>query len=139
MQRLIVYISMVTALLLHSGLRAQCDSMVVACEKHITTAYISDGQVYKALLSGDDVAEFQTTLFRDNTYRIAACSGNQDGNLIFKIVDQDRNILFSNADYENTPYWDFFIENTMSVTIEAQLDATKSDSGCALIVIGFKK
>jgi hypothetical protein len=119
--------------------QAQCDTIADHCQKHIGEAYISDGQTYRALLSGDDVAEFQVTLFAGNTYRIAACSGSSDSNLIFKIVDQEKNLLFSNADYATAPYWDFFVENTMLVTLESMLDSNKSDSGCAVIVIGFKK
>lgn len=127
------------ALLSGTMVHGQCDSLVDFCQKHITSQYISDGQTYRALLSGDDVAEFQTTLFKGTTYRIAACSGLSDNNLIFKIVDIDKNILFSNADYNTAAYWDFFVENTMSVTIESNLDSNKSDSGCAVIVIGFRK
>lgn len=121
------------------NLHAQCDSLVDLCQRHITSDYISDGQTYRALLSGDDVAEFQTTLFKGTTYRIAGCSGSSDNNLIFKIIDQDKNILFSNADYSTAAYWDFFVENTISVIIESMLDSNKSDSGCAVLVIGFRK
>lgn len=119
--------------------KAQCDTIATACQNFITQNYISDGQVYRSLLSGDDVAEFQTTLFGGNTYRIAACSGISDSNLIFRLSDQERNVLFSNSDYNKDPYWDFYVENTMSITIEVLLDTTRKDSGCAVVVIGFKK
>lgn len=117
----------------------QCDSIVSLCEKHITTEYITDAQTYRALLSGDDVAEFSVTLYAGNTYRMAACSGTSDSQLIFRLVDFEKNILFTNADFGIAPYWDFFCENTMQVTVEAMLDKNKSDSGCAVILIGFKK
>jgi hypothetical protein len=91
------------------------------------------------LLNGTEVAEFKTTLFGGNTYRIAACSGTDDGNLVFKIYDQEKNLLFSSVEFSNTPYWDFVIENTMVVTVEANLDNTRSSSGCAVVIIGFKR
>lgn len=119
--------------------QAQCDSLTDYCLRYLTSDFISDGQTYKALLSGDEVAEFSTTLFKGTTYRIAACSGASDNSLIFKIVDQDKNILFSNVDFSTAPYWEFMVENTMPVTIETMLDNNKSDSGCAAIVIGFQK
>ncbi|MFT5922109.1 MAG: hypothetical protein ACJAU0_002659 [Flavobacteriales bacterium] len=100
---------------------------------------MSDGQFYRALLYNDQVAEFETTLFGGNTYRIAACSGEDDGNLIFRLYDQERNLLFSNAEFSNAPYWDFVVENSMNCTIEAQLDLNKQDSGCAVLLIGFKQ
>ena len=91
------------------------------------------------MLYNDQVAEFETTLFGGNTYRIAACSGEEQGNLIFRLFDQEGNLLFTNLDYSNAPYWDFVVENTMSCSIEAQLDLNKQDSGCAVILIGFKQ
>jgi hypothetical protein len=118
---------------------AQCDTIASMCERHIMKNYISDGQAYRALLNGSDVAEFQTTLFGGNTYRIAACSGTSDSNLIFRIFDQDKNLLFTNSEFGNAPYWDFNIENTMLITIESTLDETRSESGCAVVVIGFKR
>lgn len=118
---------------------AQCDSLAGSCESHINQNYITDGQAYRALLNAGELAEFQTTLFGGNTYRMAACSGDGDGNLIFKIYDQDKNLLFSSQDNGNSPYWDFVIENTMTVSVEASLDESRSTSGCAVIIIGFKK
>lgn len=118
---------------------AQCDTIVTMCEKHITSEYISDGQVYRALVQADELAEFETIFFGGNTYRIAACSGTTDGNLVFRLLDQDKNQLFTNQEYSNAPYWDFHVDSTMTVTVEALLDANKSDSGCAVLLIGFKR
>jgi len=127
----------ISALSLKSS--AQCDSLARACEKYINLNYISDGQAYRALLSRGDIAEFQTTLFGGNVYRLAACSGQGESNLLFRLYDQDRNLLFSNTEYGNSPYWDFALEGTMVITIEAALDETRSSSGCAALVIGFRK
>lgn len=118
---------------------AQCDAVANECESHITTDYISDGQNYWALLYDDQVAEFNVTLFGGSTYRIAACSGQGDGNLIFSMYDQDKNLLFTNRDHVNAPYWDFVLDSSIDCTIEAQLDLNKQESGCAVIQIGFKQ
>lgn len=119
---------------------SQCENVADECTDHLTENYISDGQFYRALLYSDQVAEFETTLFGGNsTYRIAACSGDNDGNLIFRIYDEERNLLFTNAEYSNAPYWDFVVSSTMNCTIEAQLDLNRLESGCAVLVIGFKK
>ena len=130
-------------LALGAGIAAQaqelCGTIAERCEKHITTQYIPDGQFYRALLQGDEQAEFNLTLFGGTTYRVAACSGLSDGNLIFTVLDKDRNVLYSNKEQNNDPYWDLVIANTMDVTIEAQLDQTKAASGCAVMLIGFKK
>ena len=126
-------------MLFGSVAQSQCDSIADRCQKHIQENYISDGQTYRVLLSGDEATEFQTTLYKGNTYRVAACSGKDENNLIFRLVDEERTVLFSNSDFGTAEYWDFFAESTISVIIEAQLDKKKADSGCAVIVIGFRK
>lgn len=120
---------------------AQCDSVANLCVKHITSSYVSDGQTYRAfLLNSEETAEFRTTFFGETTYRIAACSGTTDGNLIFNIYDQDRHLLFTNRNQRNAPYWDFKVKSTLETMIEAQLDANKNaGSGCAVLLIGFKQ
>ncbi len=116
-----------------------CQSIAARCEKHITNQYIPDGQFYRALLQGDEQAEFNLTLFGGTTYRVAACSGETDGILIFNVLDKDNNVLFSNKDQGNAPYWDLAVTNTIDVKVEAGLDPSKAGSGCAVMLIGFKK
>lgn len=116
-----------------------CGPVADRCEQHIAANYIPDGQFYRALLQGDDLAEFGLTLFGGTTYRVAACSGDTDGVLVFSVYDKERNLLFTNAAHGNAPYWDLAVANTLDVTVEASLDASKAGSGCAVMLIGFKK
>lgn len=118
---------------------AQCDTIATLCSKHMTSKYISDGQSYRALLLDQEVAEFHVTLFGGSTYRIAACSGLTDGNLIFSVFDQERNLLFTNSEHKNAPYWDFKLKSTVDVIIEAKLAGGNIASGCAVLLIGFKQ
>lgn len=118
---------------------AQCDSIAKVCSEHVTADYISDGQSYRALLNGDQVAEFRATFYGGSTYRIAGCSGFTEGNLIFEIYDEDHNQLFASGEYKNTPYWDFEFSSTINCTIEARLNTYNVKSGCATMVIGFKE
>ena len=128
-------------MLLGLALQAQpmCEPIASRCEAHITTNYIPDGQFYRALLQGDEVAEFGLTLFGGTTYRVAACSGESDGILVFSVYDRERNLLYTNREHGNAPYWDLAVANTLDVTLEAHLDASKAGSGCAVMLIGFKK
>jgi len=119
---------------------AQCDTVASLCGKHLGNGFISDGQQYRALLkSNEETAEFHTTFYGGTTYRVAACSGLKDGNLIFSVFDSERNLLFSNIDYRNAPYWDFKVNSTLDCIIEAKLDAANQGSGCAVVLIGFKQ
>jgi hypothetical protein len=141
MKRFILALSFIITGMFVNRLNGQCDTIANICAKHIIASYISDGQQYRSLLlNSEEYAEFHTTFFGETIYRIAACSGTSDGNLIFNIYDQDRHLLFSNRTQRNAPYWDFKVKSTVETIIEAQLDANKNPgSGCAVILIGFKQ
>ena len=141
MKKFILALSFVLSGALFSTSNAQCDTIANICAKHIIASFISDGQQYRSLLlNSEEYAEFHSTFFGETTYRIAACSGRSDGNLLFNIYDADRNLLFSNRSQKNAPHWDFKVKSTIEVIIEAQLDGNKnSGSGCAVILIGFKQ
>jgi hypothetical protein len=117
----------------------QCDSTARRCADHLTTKFISDGQQYRSLLIGDEVAEFHATFYGNSTYRICGCTGNSDGDLIFSLYDEQGNLLFTNNDYRNAPFWDFEFKGTVDLTIEAQLESMNQSSGCAVMLIGFKR
>ena len=118
---------------------SQCDTIADMCMKHISSDFLSDGQQYRALLRSDEMAEFDVTLYGGSKYRISACSGFTDGNLIFTILDKERNILFSNNEHQMSPYWDFQVTSTLDAIIEARLKPSDSESGCAVMLIGFQQ
>lgn len=117
---------------------AQCDTIAKICSENFTDEFLSDGQQYRALLIDDQTAEFHLTLYGGSTYRFSACSGLEDGNLIFRIYDSERNQLFSNNQHSLSPYWDFEINSTLNVIIETNLNEKKVNSGCAVLLVGFK-
>jgi len=134
----IALISLAFTLLSYNAF-SQADTLVSVCTKHLPPPYISDGQQYQTILNGDEVAEFHVSFFGGSTYRIVGCSGLNDGNLVFNVFDKDRNIIFTNADFENAPYWDLKFNYTMDCIIEAKLDSKNIDSGFAIMLIGFKQ
>lgn len=139
-QYLFIFSFLIMGLIAQKG-NAQCDTIASICSKHIISTFVSDGQQYRSLLlNSEEYAEFHTTFFGETTYRIAACSGTSDGNLIFSIYDQERHLLFSNQTQRNAPYWDFKVRSGIEAVIEARLDAGRNKgSGCAVILIGFKQ
>ncbi len=134
-----IYFLTIALLLLSNSIYGQADTLVKFCSKNFTHEYISDGQQYISILNGDEIAEFRATFYGGSTYRISACSGFISGNLIFSVFDKQRNEIFSNRNYKNSPYWDFKFNSTMECIIEAQLDPKGPDSGFAILLIGFKK
>ena len=139
MHRYLLLSLFVPGFALLSQAQGLCAPIADRCEAHITSRYIPDGQFYRALLQGEEVAEFELTLFGGSTYRVAACSGDSDGILLFSVFDKERNLLYSNKEHSSAPYWDLAITNTLDVSIEASLDPSKAGSGCAVMLVGFKK
>ena len=123
----------------------ECDSLVNLCYQYLAKdskkgkVFISDGQVYQAFVDAEQSAEFKVTFYGGSLYRIATTAGKKDNYVIFNVYDEERNLLFSNADYDNQPYWDFKIDNTLDVYVEAYLDIDKKVSGCLVVLIGFNK
>ncbi len=115
------------------------DSTLNLCQSHMNLPYISDGQSYTALLNGDEIAEFHATFYGESIYRLVGYSGTNEGNLIFSVYDQERNLLFTNNDYQNIPFWNFEFDYTMDCIIEARLDAKHLTSGIAVLLIGFQQ
>lgn len=126
-------------LLLLTSAQAQCDSTAYYADRYMSQEFISDGQSYRALIFDDQVAEFNTTFFSGARYRIVGFSGFDKDQLIFTLYDEEDNMLFSNEQYKNTPYWDFEFNATMTGRIEARLDVMKQTSGCAVLLIGFER
>jgi hypothetical protein len=128
-----------------SSYAQECDSLVNVCYKYLAAdqksgkVFISDGQVYKAFVDAEQSAEFKVTLYGGSLYRIAATAGEKDDYVIFNVYDKERNLLFSNKDHNNKPYWDFKIDNTLDCYIETNLDLDKKVSGCIVVLLGFKK
>lgn len=121
-----------------------CERIVQNCEALLKSSangseYISDGQVYTAFLDRQEVAEFKTTLFGGSKYRIAASAGSKENYIIFSVKDPEGHILFSNQNYKNAPHWDFQVSETLPVTIQTKLDPDLKNTGCAVMLIGFKK
>ncbi len=126
--------------ILMNSLYAQSDVTLSLCSKYIQPPFISDGQVYKALITGDEIAEFHVTFYGGTTYRIAIAAGQSEGNVIFSLYDKERRLLFSNRDYNNSTYWDFKFTSTIDCLIEAELDpSARSGSGLINMLIGFKQ
>jgi hypothetical protein len=115
--------------------------LVKVCEEVLqgkTKNFISDGQVYTAFLDREK-AEFKTTFFGGSTYRIAVTAGTEDDFVIFSVKDLNGTVLFTNSKYKNSGYWDFKVPSTIPVIIETELDQDKRVTGCAVMMIGFKK
>jgi len=116
---------------------SQCQMYAEKCSPTLDT-YHSDGQFHRALLMEGETAEFIATFYKGNTYRIVACTGPSSDTLIYKILDSNYELIYSNEDYNYEQYWDFKFNATDKYYIQGEL-MPGAGSGCAVILIGFKE
>lgn len=126
-----------TLMLTPFKLNSQEDVLFNSCLDQLKSPFIASGQPFKAFLTGTEVAEFHTTFFAGSLYRVVA-SSHQEGTVFFSIYDKDRNLLFSNENYESANFWDFKIEGSVECIVEARLNPEKTTSGIALLMVGFR-
>ena|SRR6476620_2658926 len=145
MKKLFILLLLIAGVSFANRVSAQCDSTSKLCAKHIIPPFVSDGQTYRALVLSGQNAEFHTTFFQGSTYRISAGSGLTEGNLIFSIYSYDpntgdRQLIFTNSQHDYASFWDFKVNTTVEVVIEASLNPSSGkDSGCAVMLIGFQQ
>lgn len=129
----------------NTNAQEMCGNTAKLCAAHIVSPFVSDGQTYRALLIAGQEAEFHATFFAGTTYRIAGATGETEGNLIFSVFSVDpntgqRDMIFTNSQHNNAAYWDFKVNSTVEVAITAGLNPSSGkESGCAVVLIGFKQ
>jgi len=118
----------------------QMDKTESDIRSYFSTNYISDGQIYRVMLNQDETGEFQATFFSNIRYRLAFKS-TLDGNnkVIYRLLDSDRNVIFSNNNFDNSPYWDFQFSNTMHCIIEVEIAPGNNTSAIVLMMIGYRQ
>lgn len=138
-KRLFIF-STIVILMLGFGVKAnaQLTQLQNICSLYFSPEFISDGQEYFAQLNPDRKIEFRTTFFGDNTYRIVACSNIRRSELVFSVFDTEKNLLFSNADYEFSPYWDFRFSSSVTCIIQIDIKSQKFVPGYVMMLIGYK-
>ena len=119
-------------------LYAQLMQLQHICSLYFSPEYITDGQEYFAEVKPDQKTEFRTTFFSHNTYRIVACTNIKRSDVIFSVYDTEKNLLFCNSNYDNTPYWDFYFSSTVTCVIQVEVKNQKFTPGYIMLLIGYK-
>ena len=125
-------------------INAQCKGFTKKDCLPVLKPYVYNGQLNSAVLNEGDVAELMITFYNGQDYRIYICSQELLGNVEFKLLDLDKNILFFNKDHDYVKYWDFKSNSTQQLIIQVRVpqSETKSEivqSGCVSILVGFKE
>lgn len=127
---------------LQTTLSAQCKSFTKNDCKPKLSPYIYNGQLNSAVLNEGDIAELMLTFYSNQDYRIVVCSADELGPVVFKLLDNGGNEIFSNKDHDLVDFWDFHTNSTQQLTVEVSVPESTSGkelskSGCVSILVGF--
>lgn len=126
------------------GVNAQCKGFAKKVCKVELDPYIHDGNYHAAILTVGEEAELYKTFYSATDYRISVCGNDNLGDIEFKIIDADRNVLYTNKSQQFSRIWDFRLEASQQLKITVKvpsMEAVAGDipSGCVAIMFGFKE
>ena len=122
---------------------AQCKSFAKkVCLPELGT-YTHDGNYHAAVLVEGEEAELYKTFYSDMDYRIAICGEEKLPVVEFKIIDANKNILYSNKDANFAKTWDFKLQASQQLKLIVRVAPSDKPSetpasGCVSIMFGFK-
>lgn len=105
--------------------------------------YTNDGQLNNTVLRAGEGAELEVTMYQGQNYRLLVCYQEVLGNVNFKLMDLNYNVLFdSSKSKDKKKYWDFNVETTQQLIVQVSAPSQgKSEivpSGCVAVIVGFK-
>ena len=141
----ILYLITITFVLVLVPLNAnaQCKGFAKKICRMELVPYIHDGNYHAAILTEGEEAELYKTFYSDQEYRIAICGSDNLPEIEFKIMDVNKNVLYSNKDHDYTRTWDFVLESSQQLKIAVIVppggdNSEEPESGCVAIMFGLK-
>ena len=126
------------------NLNGQCKAFAKkVCLPELGT-YTHDGNYHAAVLVEGEEAELYKTFYSDMDYRIAICGEDKLPNIEFKILDANKNVLYSNnKDGKYAKTWDFKLQSSQQLKLVVKVSSFNQSgdtpaSGCVAIMFGFK-
>lgn len=125
-------------------LHAQCKGFAKKICKVEVSPYIHDGNYHAAILTMGEEAELYKTFYSDTDYRIAVCGSANLQDIEFRIIDQNRNVLYTNKSKDYARIWDFRLESSQQLKIFIKVPVMEDagdelQNGCVAIMFGFKE
>src|SRR4030043_2339859 len=126
------------------SVNAQCKGFAKNICKVELEPFIHDGNYHAAILTVGEEAELYKTFYSDTDYRIAICGSDDLADIEFRIIDADRNVLYTNKSKDYSRIWDFRLEASQQLKITIIVPPGSGlpediQQGCVAIMFGFKE
>ncbi len=130
-------------LLASANADAQCKAFAKKVCLPELGSYTHDGNYHAAVLVEGEEAELYKTFYSDMDYRIAICGEDKLPNIEFRILDANKNVLYSNKDHDYAKTWDFKLQSSQQLKLVVKVSSFNQPgdtpaSGCVSIMFGFK-
>lgn len=123
---------------------AQCKAFAKkVCIPELGT-FTHDGNYHAAILVEGEEAELYKTFYSDMEYRLAVCGEDNLPQVEFRVLDANKNVLYSNKDKGYAKTWDFKLDASQQLKIVVKVSTSSKSgetpaSGCVAIMFGFKR
>jgi hypothetical protein len=125
------------------NVNAQCKAFAKKDCQPKLAPYTHDGNYHAAVLVEGEEAELYKTFYSDMEYRVAVIGEGKLPSVEFRILDENKNVLYSNKDHNYAQTWDFKLESSRQLKLVVKVNPFNKPgdipaSGCVAIMFGFK-
>lgn len=125
------------------NINAQCKSFAKKSCLPELGSYTHDGNYHAAVLVEGEEAELYKTFYSDMEYRVAICGDEELPPVEFRVIDTNRNVLYSNKDEKFAKTWDFNLQTSQQLKLIVKVNSSGQSGnsparGCVSIMFGFK-
>jgi hypothetical protein len=122
---------------------AQCKAFAKKVAIPELGAYTHDGNYHAAILVEGEEAELYKTFYSDMEYRMSVCGEDKLPEVEFRVLDANKNVLYSNKDANYAKTWDFKLQSSQQLKLIIKVNSSSKPgetpaSGCVAIMFGFK-
>lgn len=125
------------------NVNAQCKAFATKDCKPKLLPFTHDGNYHAAVLVEGEEAELYKTFYSDMEYRVAVIGEGKLPSVEFKILDEEKNVLYSNKEHNYAQTWDFKLESSQQLKLVVKVNPFNKPgdipaSGCVAIMFGLK-
>ena len=122
---------------------AQCKAFAKKVGIPLLSSYTHDGNYHAAVLVEGEEAEIYKTFYSDMDYRVAISGDENLPKVEFRVLDSNKNVIYSSKDNNYNKTWDFKLQASQQLKLIIKVLSPDKPgdtpaSGCVTIMFGFK-
>ena len=137
-----IFIFFVVSIFFANNGYSQCISFARNIAKPQLAPFIHDGNYNATYMEEGESAELYKTFFEGEEYRLVVAAVESLPKPRIRILDDQRNVIFDNADHQFAQVWDFQAKTTGTLVVHIKVPDDKQKSnvsgGCIAILFGIK-